>query len=260
MRSLLIRILQALVIVAVATAFANAGDFVYFKQKAVAAAGGGTPLFADGFESNDFSSWDSETDAGSKLSVDATVAKNGTHSLKWLRDAAGTGYVTKNLTDNNIESWSHFWIRFSDVSDNAVASSNTQEMTEIFVSGATTAIAGVGFAVNTADPRVITYVRAYYKNAAGTFTSNGSSSQTFNADTWYEITAYFKCMEDGTGISRLWLGSTLIQESTNLDFYAGSTLGRHRVGALSSGWTAWSAPGVTYYIDDYQVAGSNIWW
>lgn len=110
MRNALIRILQVLVIViAVASSFAHAGDFVYFKKKAITAAGG-----AWYYSNPAGDSWDNtlvptvgrhygcEIAVGggtqvTKIGVKFDSIANGTQDIKIY---LGTGDTTWTMVDN----------------------------------------------------------------------------------------------------------------------------------------------------------------
>ena len=94
MRNFLIRILQALLLLAVASSFAHAeGQFVYFKKKAAAGGGAPTLLVDEGFEGAGApASW---TSAGTVDWDEATVFHDGAQSLQVDSGSAdGYGAIT----------------------------------------------------------------------------------------------------------------------------------------------------------------------
>ncbi|MFZ3043673.1 MAG: hypothetical protein WA058_01005 [Minisyncoccia bacterium] len=101
MRSFLIRILQALVIVAVASSLARADNFMYFKKKA-AAGGVAYPGFTydvvEDFEDALSGSW-SEVDTGSILDPnDATAEYRGTNGMSVASGSATFAYALYTLS------------------------------------------------------------------------------------------------------------------------------------------------------------------
>lgn len=228
--------------------------------KGVIARKNATPsyLFSDGFETNDFSLWDSTTTDSGDLAVDSAQKNSGTYSMLVTHDDNAVIYASKDIGSNvaNDDLWVHFYIRFNEISNADISTFDTEQVIQIFATGGSTAYAGIGFQVNSASPRAIATARMYYMNSAPTYTSNGGAWVP-SAGTWYEVKARWVAKTDGTGITTIWIDGAQIYTNATLTYTSAAHFGKYRLGCVTAAWAAWTSQ--YWHIDDFQTAGSDIW-
>ena len=184
-------------------------------------------IFNDGFESGDFSAWDST--AGSP-SVQSSVVNSGTYAMS----ASGTSnvYAQKTFTDRTTV-YIRFYARWTALDDTPDATRPLRVCGNNGSSGL--------FVV-----RVQTSGISFY-NVYGTNIGWHKYSTTMNADQWYCIEVKIKGGSDGE--YRLWLDGT---EVITLTEQNNSSM--PDVDTIQVGLTKYSVTSTTVYIDDVIVA------
>ena len=190
-----------------------------------------TEFFSDGFESGDFSAWDSTTGSPS---VQSSVVNSGSYAMS----ATGTSnvYAQKTFTDQTIV-YIRFYARWTALDDTADGTRPLRVLGNDGSSGL--------FVV-----RVQTSGISFY-NVYGTNIGWHKYSTTMNTNQWHCIEVKIKGGSDGE--YRLWLDGTEVITLTGQD-----NSGMPDVDAIQVGLTKYSVTSTTVYIDDVVVADTYI--
>lgn len=220
------------------------------------AASAPTPIFSDGFETNDFSAWTSETDTGSQISVGTTTPHAGTYAMVYAYSNAADAYVSKKLANNLTQSYVDLWFRVNDVTAVGDSSGDSQRMFIAYdkssnVQWMLTARCGT-------NPYNWTVLRVNYYNDAGIQTSDITLNPS--ADTWYCVRVQWGIATgagNNDGILNVWTGTTTCTDSaqvalTNVDNDTKAGVGLLRLGEMGSNdWL--TAAGVVFLYDDVAI-------
>jgi hypothetical protein len=256
------KLLLALLILLVASPSFAGGGATMMMIGGGASVAGGTALFSDGFETNDFSLWTAEVDAGGDLSVSTDYAYAGTYSMKCVNNDTNDFYVRKTLDTALTDAWIHFYILWNETSS---ASAGSGGEYYVFRGTATNTSnwTDFDFKMNTASPPAIALIRTHVWNSGDTSTGSLSSTMSTlpSAATWYEVKAHFNAgtfSSDGT--VELWFNGEKIIDVTGIDYNDAWDIKQVQNGIPSNndiGGTGWTS--MIQYIDNFEVAESDIW-
>jgi hypothetical protein len=216
------------------------------------AAAAATLVFSDGFESNDFTAWTSETDTATQISV-GTTPHSGTYAMHYDYSNTADAYVQKTLAQNYTEFYVQFWFRVNDVTAVAAITGNQSMMTLMSRESSSQLIAVAR--TGTSPYNFITIRTIYYNDSGGAlsdFTLNPS------ANTYYCYRAYRK-KSTGTdtndGILKVWVAETCgggtSVDVTNIDDDTKDLVGVLRLGEY--GVNEWLTTNSTQFLfDDFS--------
>ena len=244
---ILYRIAQALVLLAVASSFAHANDFMYFKKKA--AAGVSCPncpagyLLAQGFEGTGYDCGETWTTAGDTASIDidnTTTPGECTQSARVVNTSQDT-YIAHAFTAAS-EQWAYFRVRFETIPGGSrlffVLSDATTARMYLTI-GATGAVTCT----------------------QGTVASTATVS-VMAANTWYDVWTRYKASTATNGICEVGF-STDGTEPTSGNNYSSTAVGNATQNIqnilLFCDWTSTAGPATRYdkvRLDDADI-GSN---
>ncbi|MCA9379370.1 DUF2341 domain-containing protein [Candidatus Dojkabacteria bacterium] len=215
---------------------------------------GVTPLFSDGFESNDFSAWDSTTQTGSStISTGAGYKYSGTYGMLYsgtcASDCQDNAYVRDNFTfPTNNKVYLTTRVYFDTQSNWGYGTPESKAI--MTIDGASTNMAWLIVGKATANHP---FLRLAYKAKNGTNTFSGSEV-VLDLDTWYDITI----MIDKSGsnpIVQWWLDGS--SQSSSTDTSSGSsglaaTPTNAKTGLVQR--VNWEPIGTDMWFDDITVA------
>lgn len=253
------RLLALLLALLVAGPVFADGKFQFLKKKP--AAGGN--LFFDGFETNNFSLWTEEVDAGNNLSTSNTVAYGGsTYSQKAVKaDNDNNYYVRKDLGLGYTDLWYHFYVYWNEISSAAPLSAGWYAVVSVKDTDNIANAVWIAVQVDTATPRKIRRIAVWYRNAAGNMQNLNGSNSFPNAATWYEVKVQVKKSTTDTsadGIVKAWFGGTAVVDNTALNMYSTFAMQHPRLGlTYMDSLGSWST--LIQYVDNFQIATSDIW-
>ena len=218
---------------------------------------GGTPLFSDGFETGDFSLWTGESDTNNDLTVVGTPVYAGSYAASARVNDADTYEVWKTLGTPVNEIWTHFYIRFNEVSSASVAAGATHQVCIISDTALANGYGEIIFTVNSASPRVIDQLLIGYKDGASAFQYVGGAISP-SANQWYEVKIRHVKGITSNGTVSVWFDGTLLQTVTNADMHDDTEYGAVWLGTPAyTGWGGWGS--LFVYYDNFQIAESDIW-
>jgi hypothetical protein len=221
----------------------------------------GNPLFSDGFETNDFSLWDSETDPDSDLSVTSSQKYQGTYSMQCVHDdTTNSFYVKKALGSGYSEVWIRFFVRFNEVSNSSATAWGNWEAFKLYNDGDTQEVAKVTFKVDDSTPRDLIYMRAYYyDNTPAIVAISAWAVIAPVVDTWYEVKVQYKKGTSNDGVIKIWFNGTLTAGvETSADFWDSWDAGVVQLGLTNAGDIgSWNS--LIFWVDNFAIAESDIW-
>jgi RHS repeat-associated protein len=205
---------------------------------------GGDLIFADGFESGDFSAWDSSTTDGGDLSVTTGAAMVGTYGMQAVIDDNNAIYVTDDSPDGETE----YSVRFY-FDPNSISMANNNNHTIFF------AYKG------TFQPAMRVELRYYNSNYQ--IRAQARKDSLFTNTSYYSITddehyievTWNAATSPGTnnGELTLWIDGVQKESITNIDndtIY----IDRARLGAVAEVDTGTRG---TYYFDAFESRSSG---
>ncbi len=168
-----------------------------------------TPLFSDGFESNDFSAWDATSTFGSGSQfTGASYKKNGTygalfHAACTVTDCMDESYAQDNFTFSTTTNkvYLHTWVNISSTIASGYEVAGSKALLAIFSASGEQAWLIIG-----AGPTGGPSLRLAYQTKSGTNTLTGSEI-TLTEGSWYQVTLMID--KSGTNpVVEWWLDGT----------------------------------------------------
>lgn len=213
-----------------------------------------TLIFSNGFESNNFSAWSSETDSANQLGVISSAScHSGDYCAQYIYSSTSNAIVSKSLTQNYTESYFNFWFNVNDVTGIATDINKSQTIANIQDTASNNQL--VVNATSSSSPYNFVTVRMWYYKDSGSatldFTLNPSE------DTWYCYQAYRKKssgVNTNDGILRVWVSETCGGGTpvslTDIDDDTKNMFGKINLGeSLGNDWT--TTNGTTFLFDDF---------
>ena len=204
-------------------------------------------LFTTGFETRWLSNNGEmeETCAGAPFSMDTSVFRTGTASLKFLRSSAGTGVCGKRTafaSENAL--YTRFYLNISSPP------------------GAQTAIMfyedNNGGDMSGVDLTTSNTLQMTYRNTGGTWTDVGTPSVSLSNNTWYRVELYTLCSNTTQITIELRLNGTLVATATQPDAICGGTnILRETFGSRTSTTGTWYFDDIA--INDDDGTNQNSW-
>lgn len=183
------------------------------------------PVFSDGFESGDLTSWTSTSTSNGALAVTSVSPHSGVYcaNASLLGGASDVAYAYKTITGQTTL-YARAYFNFTEY----VPTSSGQLITLLsFFSSATQVSAYIDYS-NTAGSMRLTM---QYKNA--TTTTYGYYSYTFSLNIWYNIEVYAKIASSGGGYT-IWLNGSPVIDEENMKTDSYGNITTIRCGCISS--------------------------
>ena len=209
----------------------------------------GTEIFADGFESGNFSAWTGTAQSGAVIAVSTDFAHHGTYSAKitGLGIAGEYAYAYKTSTSALSNVYMRSYVKFGNLSTaDGFIEVGTAAFTDT-VRSTLIAKAGRNFATNKWS------IRAYVGTALTNYYESGTS--TIDTNTWYSVELH-EIISATVGVLQLWVDGVLKIDQSGL-----VTNGRGNIDELLVGsqyLNTATSPDYYFYNDCTVVANAYI--